>query len=185
MKTIKIILIIFMLFSTTSIIKSTKTEKINIYDYELVKGWVDYYSHEYKIPKNVVYNILKIETRWKNKDTTYLASQEGDGKIHKKTKKIIPGTGKSFGPGQIQLLTARGIWKDTTITREYLLKNIQFNIETMCKILKADYMYFSFIDNKEIRWKYTLTVYNTGLPNFEKNNRTINNYAKIVYSKSF
>ena len=183
MNFLKHIIIGFFLFLIlTSTIKTTEQKHIEIPDYLLVKLWANYYSKEYKISKNVVYNVLKKETKWKDKDSAYIAEQEGDFYKDKKIKKFIP---KAFGPGQIHFLTAKGIWKDSIITIEKLKNNIQFNIQTTVLILKDHYDYFKDVKNKELRWKYTITSYNTGIPSFERNGRNINNYALEIYSKSF
>ncbi len=181
-KNISICFILFYLLSTTPTLTTTEPTKLIIHDYLAVKLWAKYYSKEYKVPEKIGYSILRRETLWRDKDTTYVAEREGDFLKNKKTKKIEP---KAFGPGQIHLKTAMGIWKDTLVTKEKLRDNIQFNIETTFKILRDNYDYFYNVKDRKLRWKYAINSYNTGIPNFEKNGRKINNYAIDVYSKSF
>ncbi len=182
----KIILFFILVFvvGITHIDSSTKKYEIKITDSKLVKYWTLYYAKEYQIPKEIAFNILKKETRWNEKDTLYIATQVGDHKRDKKNRPI-KGTERAFGPGQIHLQTAHGIWKDKTITKERLKKDIEFNIHTMCKILKYNYDYFRDVKDKNRRWLYAINCYNTGIPNFELNNRQVNQYALDVFFKSF
>ena len=174
----------FFTLGVTYIDSASKKHKLYITDSDAVKHWSIYYAKEYKIPIKIIFSILKKETNWKEKDTLYIAEQVGD---HKKNSKgrIIYGTERAFGPGQIHLKTAIGIWKDKSITKEQLKKDIQFNIRTMCKILKTDYNYFYDIKDKNKRWLYAINCYNTGITSFEKNDRQINIYAQDVFFKSF
>ena len=78
----------FFILGVTHIDSTTKKHRLYITDSKAVKHWADYYAKEYKIPIKIVYNILKKETNWKEKDTLYIAEQVGDHKLNKKGKKI-------------------------------------------------------------------------------------------------
>lgn len=181
-KNILIVLVLFVCY--TSLIETATINHIELSDSQAVYLWTKQYSHEYKIPEKIAYNILKRETDWSKGNNKYNAKQMGDFLYNKKTKRKEP---RAFGPYQIHLKTAIGIWKDDTvsITKERLLKDIQFNVHTAIKIIKHNHDYYHFIKNKKLRWKYAITTYNTGIPNFEKNNRKVNKYGNAVYSKSF
>jgi soluble lytic murein transglycosylase-like protein len=115
---------------------------------------IEKYSEKYKIPKQYAYGIAYKETEYRS------PFQWGYN-----ANRISP-TG-ALGPMQVLLSTAKLVWKDKRITREKMLYNIDFNVETSIKYLKTLYNIYG-------DWQKALGCYNTGQP-------IVNSYAMNVY----
>lgn len=112
------------------------------------------YSEEYNIPKRYAYGIAYSETHY-------------EGPFHWKYKATQTSSVGAIGPMQIMLPTGKGLWPDTTVTRDMLMNDIDFNVESSMKLLHKLY-------NKYKDWKLVFGCYNTGRP-------MVNGYAEKVY----
>lgn len=155
-----------MLVSGLTLLYSFKGKEVNISDNTPKKISIYYpaslrmyyciekYSDKYDIPKQYAYGIAKQETGFRNPfQLTYNARQ-------------ISPTG-ALGPMQILLSTAKWIWNDNSITKDRLLEDIEFNVETSMK-------YLSMLHKKYGNWKTVFGYYNTGYP-------IVNEYANNVH----
>lgn len=115
---------------------------------------IEKYSKIYNIPKNFAYGIAYNETGYKHPFQW--------GYNHKQ----ISSSG-ALGPMQVLLSTAKWVWNDNTITKEKMLNDIDFNIETSMK-------YLNLLHKQYREWKIVFGYYNTGYP-------IINSYALNVY----
>jgi soluble lytic murein transglycosylase-like protein len=114
--------------------------------------YIEKYSIEYKIPRNIAYGVPYYETNYRGAtDTTYNP---------KRTSKH-----NAYGAMQIKLATANGL-SDTLITKKELLNNTELNVILSFKLLKI-------LHNKYGNWKLAVGAYNTGKP-------IINKYSKLV-----
>lgn len=114
--------------------------------------YIEKYSVEYKIPRNIAYGVPYYETNYRGAmDTTYNP---------KRTSKH-----KAYGAMQIKLATANGL-SDTLITKKELLNNTELNVRLSFKLLKI-------LHDKYGNWKLAVGAYNTGRP-------MVNKYAKLV-----
>jgi len=144
---------------------------------ELVDFWAEIYSKKYKIPREILNGVLYRESTWELDNEDYYAFKKGDYRN---------GVPYSFGPAQVQLATAKSVWKDhdtVKVTKKKLTYNVRFNIETSCKLLRIlyDEMSQKYKKDKD-RWLAALTIYNMGHGKFVKNNRRYNSYAKHIYN---
>jgi hypothetical protein len=113
------------------------------------------YSSEYNVPFKYALGIAYSETRYEGPfDWDY---------DHKR----ISSAG-ALGPMQIMPVTAKWMWGNKKISREKILSDIDFNVETSMKLLR--YLYDKYRD-----WKIVFGCYNTGSP-------CINAYAEKVYN---
>ena len=115
---------------------------------------IEKYSKVYNIPKQYAYGIAYMETKFTNPFQW--------GYDHRQ----ISSAG-ALGPMQIMLPTAKSVWNDNDITKEKLLYDIEFNVETSMKYLSI--LYSQYKD-----WKKVFGCYNTGQP-------IVNSYANNVY----
>lgn len=143
------------------------------YHNDVVRYWAMELSIKYNIPHGIIESILYQETQFTKNNPEYNAHRVGD-------------SGKSFGPGQVQVPTAKGVWRDSdiVITSKKLKEDIQFNIETSIKFIKLlhDKYRPMYKDDKRL-WLAVFTCYNSGEGSFEKNGRKFNNYAFEVYNR--
>lgn len=115
---------------------------------------IEKYSEKYNIPKQYAYGIAYMETKYR--------SPFQWGYNHKQVS-----SAGALGPMQIMLSTARGIWHNNSITKQKLLTDVEFNVETSMK-------YLSMLHKQHKNWKTVFGCYNTGQP-------IVNNYAVNVY----
>jgi len=116
---------------------------------------IEKYSKKYNIPRKYAYGIAKSETGYR-------------GPFHwEYTQKQSSSVG-AIGPMQIMFETGRMMWPDSSFTRESLMKNINFNVETSMKLLRI-------LFNKYKDWRLVFGCYNTGKP-------CVNGYAEAVYN---
>ena len=179
MKKIILIIILFITFSrvclylekenTDSVVARTiPTEHHLLVDY-----WLNVYTNQYNIPREIMDGMAWHETAWYPENTNYNAFRVGD-------------KGKSFGPLQIQLPTAKSAWvgiNNIVVTSKKLRYDVKFNIETACRLMRQyhDDMSKKYKSEKD-RWLAALTIYNMGLGKFIANNRRYNSYAKNIYN---
>lgn len=116
---------------------------------------IEKYSKQYNIPRKYAYGIAKSETG-------YL------GPLHWKYSHNQSSSVGAIGPMQIMFGTGQMMWPDSSFTRESLMKNINFNVETSMKLLRQ-------LHDKYKDWKLVFGCYNTGRP-------CINRYAENVYN---
>lgn len=115
---------------------------------------IEKYSKKYNIPKQYAYGIAYKETGYRSPfQWGYNPNQ-------------ISPTG-ALGPMQVLLSTAKWVWNDNSISKDKMLNNIEFNIETSMKYLNMLYKQYG-------DWKIVFGYYNTGYP-------IINSYALNVY----
>jgi soluble lytic murein transglycosylase-like protein len=114
---------------------------------------IEKYSDKYGIPKQYAYGIAYNETKYKSPFQWEYNSKQ------------VSSTG-ALGPMQILLSTAKWIWHDNNITRNKMLTDVDFNVETSMK-------YISILYKRYGNWKLVFGYYNTGQP-------TVNNYAISV-----
>lgn len=69
---------------------------------------------------------------------------------------------------QIMINTAKGLFPEKHVTREFLQTDIDFNVHCSMKLLRRLY-------DKHHNWKLVFGAYNTGRP-------IVNLYAEQVYS---
>jgi len=139
---------------------------------ELVDYWLNIYTKEYNIPRKIMDGVAYHETSWKLENDNYNAFRTSSA--------------NAYGALQVQLPTARGIWRDTdtvSVTKKKLLYDIKFNVETSCKLMRNIYDGVSrrYKSDRD-RWLATLTIYNMGPGRFIKYNRRYNSYAKSIYN---
>lgn len=155
-------------------IEEKMEEPISEYHNDIVRYWSKEYSKIYNIPSGMLESLLYQESKFNKNDVNYNAHVVGDH-------------GKSFGPGQIQLPTAKSVWADSDviITDKKLKYDLQFNVETAAKLLRKLYNDYKPIykNDEKKTWLAAFTCYNTGSGSFEKNNRRFNNYSFEVYNR--
>lgn len=143
-----------------------------------VNMFIKEYCKKYGVKESVIRNMLKKESMFDIKNNSYDANVIGD---------LDNTLGPSYGPGQIKVSTAKEIYirhpeKDIDpngIDRDKLKNDIEFNIRTMCKLVKHYYNKFHKTKNDSLRWALAATAYNRGI------NKTIkakvpNEYGKYV-----
>lgn len=113
------------------------------------------YSDMYDIPKKYAFGIAFMETTYQGPyDTKY---------NHKRKSRA-----GAVGPMQIMPATAKMMWKGRKFTKNELMTDIDFNVETSMKLLRH-------LHNRYGNWKKVFGCYNTGRP-------IINKYALKVYN---
>lgn len=116
---------------------------------------IEKYSMEYNIPLKYALGIAYAETRYEGPfDWDY---------NHERVS-----SAGALGPMQIMPSTAKWMWGDKKITKDKILSDIDFNVETSMKLLR--YLYDKYKD-----WKLVFGCYNTGSP-------CVNAYAEKVYN---
>ena len=116
--------------------------------------FIEKYADQYDIPIEYAYGLAYMETTYRGPlDSSY-------------THKRISPTG-ALGPTQILLSTARYVNKDK-VSRERLLNDIEYNIQTSMKYLRM-------LHNRYKNWGKTLGYYNTGRPKVNKDAKRILN----------
>jgi soluble lytic murein transglycosylase-like protein len=113
------------------------------------------YAEEYDIPINYAFGISYAETRYQ-------------GPFHWTYNPKQTSCVGAIGPMQIMLPTGKGMWKGQNVTREMLMNDIDFNVQTSMKLLRK-------LFNKHKNWKLVFGAYNTGRP-------CVNSYAIMVYN---
>lgn len=116
---------------------------------------IEMYAKKYKIPRKYAYGIAKCETGYQ-------------GPFHWEYRHTQKSSVGAVGPMQIMFDTGKMMWPDSTFSRETLMKNINFNVETSMKLLRR-------LHNKYKDWRIVFGCYNTGRP-------CINGYAENVYN---
>ena len=116
--------------------------------------YIEQYADSFDIPKRYAYGIAHVETSY-------------NGPFHWRYNPSRISNAGALGPMQVMLATARGLNKDG-VSREKLLKNIEYNVYTSMKLLRRLY-------NLRHNWKVVFGEYNTGRP-------CINGYAERVYN---
>jgi soluble lytic murein transglycosylase-like protein len=151
-------------FSYNNFFRSEKfvnfPESVKMYFY------IEKYSKEYGIPRNIAYGIPYYETNYKGPtDTTYNP---------KRTSKS-----KAYGAMQLKLKTANAVC-DSTITKKQLLNNTELNVILSFKLLKT-------LHDKYGNWKLALGAYNTGKPVVNKYSKNISKFSltKIVNTQNY
>lgn len=120
---------------------------IQLYDY-LVE-----YSEKYGVPFNIAYGIARKETNYR-------------GPFHWSYNPRLVSSANAYGAMQIQVPTANGIWKTRGITKQKLLTDLRFNVETSMKLM-------AHLKKTYGSWGLALGAYNTGRP-------MINGYATFI-----
>lgn len=145
----------------------------------IVNRSVEKYSKKYNINSEFVKKILYNESSFKIDSKKYDANIVGD-------------SGKSFGPGQVQMETAEWIWKKypesdvKKVDKDRLLNDIDFNIRTLCKTLGYYYNeQFDYIKDTKKRFMKTAMAYNMGLSKSKKIKNYKGKYAKVASNLSF
>ena len=143
--------------------------------YKAVDFWADVYSKKYNIPRGIIDGVLYRETLWEDDFEDYNAFVIGDR----------GSKSQSYGPGQVKIRTAKSIWRgnDIDVTKDKLLYDVAFNVETSCKLLRILYDDMSkYYKKDKDRWLAALTTYNMGHNGFLiKNKKQPNSYAYFVY----
>jgi len=119
--------------------------------------YIQKYAAEYDIPTNYAFGVAYVETRY-----------EGPYQWSYNPHQVS--CAGAVGPMQIMPATGQGNWKDRVVTREMLLNDIEFNVQTSMKVLRKLY-------DKYGDWKKVFGCYNTGRP-------CVNDYAIKVYNFS-
>lgn len=147
-------------------------EPLSEYHNDIANYWISFYSKQYNVPEHLMISIFYQESNFKQNDPSYNAHIVGDG-------------GRSFGVGQVQLATAKSVWKDSSmkVTSKELKYNIKFNVETATKLVATlrDKYYSQYKTDKEV-WLAVLTAYNAGEGYLFKNKR-FNSYSFEVYNR--
>lgn len=154
---------------TQSIVVDDSTDyPLSDYHNDVVDYWTKKYSQQYNVPESLMISIFYQESRFERNNPKYNAHVEGDG-------------GRSFGAGQVQIPTAKSVWRDSNlvITSRELKYNIRFNVETATKLvaLLRDKYKDVYKTEKEM-WLAVLTTYNSGKP------KRFNAYAFEVYNRA-
>lgn len=122
--------------------------------------YVEKYSNEYHIPKNIAYAIPYYESGYRGPaDTTY----NPKNKISKS---------KAYGAMQLKRKTAEFI-ADTVVTKQDLLNNTELNVKLSYKLL-------DHLHKKYGNWKLAVGAYNTGKPVV---NKYVNKVIKFRHEK--
>jgi len=116
---------------------------------------IEKYAEEYDVPKQYAYGIAKQETEYR-----------GPFQWSYNQSRISP-VG-ALGAMQIMPSTAKLMWPRRKVTREMLLNDIDFNVQTSMKIIRHLY-------NTYGSWKLAFGAYNTGRP-------MVNGYAINVFN---
>lgn len=139
---------------------------------------VEKYTKLYDVKEGVIRNMLRKETSFSAMNKKYDANVVGD---------LDNTLGPSYGPGQIKLSTAQEIYQKKpektidpkSITKEMLTNDIDFNIRTMCKIVRYYYDKFGKVKNNNKRWAMAATAYNRGINKAMKSNKP-NKYGNFA-----
>ena len=113
---------------------------------------IEVYSKTYNIPRGIAYRVAYKETGYK-------------GPKHYDYNPYLTSTANAYGPCQIQLLTAKYVMNDDSITKDELLYNIELNIQISMKYLHQ-------LHERYDNWETALGFYNTGYP-------IVNDYAQF------
>lgn len=119
--------------------------------------YIQKYASKYNIPINYAFGIAYAETRF-------------EGPYHWKYNPHQVSCAGAVGPMQIMPTTGQGMWKGREVTRDMLLNNIEFNVQTSMKLLRK-------LHDRYSDWKLVFGCYNTGRP-------CVNDYAIRVYNFS-
>lgn len=117
--------------------------------------YIHKYAKEYNIPLSYAFGIAYAETRF-------------EGPYHWKYNPHQVSCAGAVGPMQIMPATGQGMWKGQEVTRDMLLNNIEFNVQTSMKLLRK-------LHDRYSNWKLVFGCYNTGRP-------CVNDYALRVYT---
>lgn len=112
---------------------------------------IEKYSKQYKVPKYIAYSVAFKETQYK-------------GPFDWDYDPFVSSGAGAHGAMQIMLSTANYI-NDTTTKRSVLKNNLEYNISTSMKLLRALYKQYH-------NWGIACGCYNTGSP-------IMNEYAKF------
>ena len=144
-------------YETRDIVKAKETDSnfrvidappcIQMYDHLIT------YSEKYGVPFNIAYGVARKETRY-------------GGPFHWTYNPKLTSSAAAYGAMQVQVPTANGIWKTRGITKDRLLNDLEFNIETSMKLL-------AHLKRRYGSWGLALGAYNTGRP-------VINGYATSI-----
>lgn len=116
---------------------------------------IEKYAEAYSIPINYAYGIAYCETRYSGPfDWKYKHSQESYA--------------GAIGPMQIMPSTADLMWKGENVSREKLMNDIEFNVQTSMKLMRK-------LHDRYNDWKMVFGCYNTGRP-------CVNDYALNVFN---
>lgn len=166
------IIISIILYFLTLINSNIGENRLNSHVEEVIQ-YTQEYSEEYGIPEELMKSIFYFESKFFEENDNYNAYVVGDD-------------GRSLGVGQVQLPTAKFVWKnDTTVevSKNKLRYDIKFNIQTAFK-----YVYYlqNRLKNKytteKSLWLAVLTSYNAGEGYLIKNKK-FNGYAYKVYDR--
>lgn len=164
------VVLLYVCFSTL-LENSTKASSPKIadeqYSFELVNRnsppsiqmsyYIQKYATEYNIPINYAFGIAYAETHF-------------EGPYHWKYNPHQVSCAGAVGPMQIMPATGQGMWKGKSVTRDMLLNDIEFNVQTSMKLLRK-------LHDRYGDWKLVFGCYNTGRP-------CINDYAIRVFNFS-
>lgn len=120
---------------------------IQLYDHLMT------YSEKYGVPFHIAYGIARKETNYQ-------------GPFHWRYNPKLVSSASAYGAMQVQVRTANGIWKTRGITKDRLLHDLRFNVETSMKLL-------AHLKKTYGTWGLALGAYNTGRP-------MINGYASFI-----
>lgn len=116
---------------------------------------IEIYADSFNIPKRIAYGIAKSESGY-------------DGIFDFNYNPYLVSSGGACGAMQIMVGTAKSINKNSNVTRERLIYDIEFNVMTSMKLLNK-------LHKKYGDWKIALGCYNTGRP-------CVNGYANKIYN---
>ena len=119
--------------------------------------YIQKYASKYSIPIDYAFGVAYAETRF-------------EGPYHWKYNPHQVSCAGAVGPMQIMPTTGQGMWKGQRVTRDMLLNNIEFNVQTSMKLLRK-------LHDRYSDWKLVFGCYNTGRP-------CVNDYAIRVYNFS-
>lgn len=160
------ILLIVLLFNNLQFQKKEYLNYRNVNAYLIgpvsfkIAYWLDKYSKEYNVPIKMAYRCAELETNYTGPfDYDYNPYQGSYA--------------NAYGVMQIQLPTAQYMYPDTLITKNAILYNVEFNIQTSMKYL--NYLYKIYHD-----WEKVFSVYNQGTIGALR----INNYAKSIVKEN-
>lgn len=114
---------------------------------------IEKYAKKYNIPIRYAYGIAYAETRYQ-------------GPFHWNYNHKQTSYAGALGPMQIIYSSAKMMWPKKNFSREKLMTDIDFNVETSMKMLRHLYKIYP-------NWKVVFGYYNTGHP-------MVNNYAVRV-----
>lgn len=134
-----------------------------------VTMWLKEYCNKYKVPEKVIRKMLNKESMFHTSEKYYDANLVGD---HGNT------LGPSYGAGQIKISTAKEVYAKkpesdidpNEITADKLRNDTEFNIRTMCKLVRHFYDTLSLkspkfkkIKDDNKKWGWAAVAYNSGI----------------------